>query len=209
MGDAALTEHLRDAIRLNRARRADYRRRGGLRADLLSRALVAAERALLPAAWWLDREAARYDVPVLRPALADMAEAPSPDQPLCDLPRTDHASPLRPALSSARSALWRDDLDQAAAALVRAEWALRHTEQTHQRHGALARHLLESAARFAEVGADAARQSGGATRGLSRRIVLGHLALLPLSRVLDRLAAPVHARGVGLFVHDVPPIPAP
>jgi len=154
-----LAAHLHDAIRLNRARRAGYRQRGGLRAEALSRALVGAERALLPLAHRIDREAARVGLD-LSAALADMAEAPSAAAPVPDGP-----------------------------------------------HDALEAHVLDSAARFAEVGADAERQSNGEAARLGRWLVRGHRLLVPFARALDRLAAPVHARGVGLFVNDLPPIP--
>ena len=279
MAEPGLTEHLRDAIDLNRSRRAAYRRLGGLRADLLSRALVAAERALLPVARRLDREAARHAVPILRAELVDMALAPPAGRPLASavretgLPRSDsNAQPCHPERSEGsrgslfgglgptavpgdqilrRSApqddnvegsepaprgmsgvtwrgaspwipafagrtrwegadrTWAADFDAARRALaVRIERERARERETGRRR-ALALHLLESARLSAARAVGYDRQTGGATRGLSRRIVLGHLALVPFARVLDRLAAPVHARGVGLFVHDVPPIPEP
>ncbi len=154
-----LSAHLHDAIRLNRARRAGYRQRGGLRADVLSRTLVGAERALLPFARRIDQQAARLGLD-LDAALADMADAPQP---------------FRPVSSNV--------------------------------YDALEAHVLDSAEAFARLAADAERQSNGAAARLGRRLVRGHRLLVPLARLLDRLAAPVHARGVGLFVNDLPPIP--
>lgn len=208
MGDAGLTDHLRDAIRLNRARRAGYRHRGGLRADLLSRALVAAERALLPAAWLLDREARRHAVPILHAELVPMAEAP-PAGTFRSERAVPDVVPVRVSMSTLAHAAWSDDLETVGVALAA------RLDHERARAGATGRlrpltvHLLESAWLSAVRGAGYARRSGGATRGLSRRIVLGQLALVPFARLLDRLAAPVHDRGVGLFVDDVPPIPEP
>lgn len=207
MPDAGLTGHLRDAIRLNRARRAGYRRRGGLRADLLSRALVAAERALLPAARALDRAARRHAVPVLRAGLVEMDRVPSADHPM------ERIRPQRWGRAGGGGrpwrAVWACDFAAAASRLVAEIERERARESETGRRRALAIHLFESARLFAAHAPAHARQSGGATRMLSRRVVLGHLALVPFARVLDRLAAPVHARGVGLFVNDVPPIPEP
>ena len=205
-----LERHLRDAVRLNRSRRAGYRQRGGRRADVLSRLLVASERALLPVARRLDAQAARFPVPILAAELADMRQAPAPDRSLPALARSPADPPrLRTRRRDVGRALARLDLDAAARALDGVVRALRQHERADGRRRALAVHVAESARWMAARGAAYARQTDGATLGLSRRLVRGHLALLPAARALDRLAAPVHARGVGLFVNDLPAIPTP
>ena len=202
-----LGTHLRDAIRLNRARRAGYRRRGGLRAGALSRVLVGAERALLPLVDRFDREAARLGLDLGAP-LADLSDAPDADTPLPDLASLGRTVSTRPARAVVRRALRAGDLDRAGLGFVRWERTVRHAEARSRRHRALERHVLESAATFAAWGAGAARRRPEAGP-LVRQIVRGHLPLLPLARALDRLAAPVHRRGAGLFVNDLPPIPLP
>ncbi len=205
-----LADHLRDAIRLNRARRNGYRQRGGLRAGLLSRLLVASERMLLLPARRFDRQVVRFDVPILAAELADMADAPPADRLLPD--PAAGTSPVRLGWWPRRGllqALVRADLAAAAAALAALLAEIRQAEQADGRHRALAAHVVESAGWMAERGAEYARQTDGATTALSVRLVRGHLALLPMARALDRLAAPVHRRGAGLFVNDLPPIPFP
>ena len=243
-----LDAHLADAIRLNRARRAGYVARGGVRAALLSRALVGAERALRPAARWLDRRAAPFwavGVPILAAELSDMTAAPPAEQavggvdsraerddwngvssprqgeggsgstappassttpgPSC--PGGELADGLRPrpnppaplGLRPARRALRAGRLRACAEAIGSAVDV--------GRGGALTRHVLESAGLMALRGVAYARETDGATAPLSRDLVRGHLALVPFARVLDRLAAPLWARGVGLFANDLPPIP--
>ena len=202
-----LAGHLRDAIRLNRSRRAGYRQRGGRRADWLSRALVASERALRPVARRLDAWAARFDVPILAAELSDMDAVPPADQTLPTLPRSDAPPPrLRPLRRQVARALSCRDLTAAADALRCLLHALRQSERADGRRRALAVHVAESAGVMAARGAEYARQTSGATAALSVRLVWGHLALLPFALALDCLAAPVHARGVGLFVNDLPPI---
>ena len=197
-----LAEHLLDAIRLNRSRRASYRQRGGWRADVLSRLLVGTERALLLAAPSIDRQVARYEIPLL--PLADMTDVPTPDSPL---PPISPEGPGGSAISAQRR-IWRTlmacDLDEACLGLAQWHWTVRHRGQRHQ---ALTLHVLESAMSVAGAGAMAGRSTGGETLRLSRRLILGHLALIPFARGLDRLAAPLHRRGVGLFVNDLPPVP--
>ena len=203
-----LADHLRDAIRLNRSRRAGYRQRGGLRADVLSRLLVASERALLPVAVLLDAQAARLPAPILAAELSDLARAPAADRPLPALVRSQDAPrPLGPLRRHARHALARRDFATAARALDHLARALRQRERFDGRRRALAVHVAESAGVMAARGAAYARQTDGASEALSVRLVRGHLALLPAALALDRLAAPVHARGVGLFVNDLPAIP--
>ena len=208
MPDGPLAMHLRDAIRLNRSRRAGYRRRGGWRADLLSRLLVASERLLLLPARRFDAQAARFDVPILAAELADMADTPPADRPLSTLSASGGRVgrvPWRPLLR----ALITADLGAAEGELALWGARLRRNEQADGRHRALAVHVVESAGWMAGRGAEYARQTDGATTALSVRLVRGHLALIPFARLLDWLAAPFHARGVGLFVNDLPAIPFP
>ncbi|MEM6288847.1 MAG: hypothetical protein AAF845_17040, partial [Bacteroidota bacterium] len=72
-----LAAHLRDAIRLNRARRPGYVRLGGWRAGVASSLLIASERALLPSARLLDRQARPFveaGIPIL---VADLTPMPA------------------------------------------------------------------------------------------------------------------------------------
>jgi hypothetical protein len=85
--------------------------------------------------------------------------------------------------------------------------SVRQSERDEKRHYALTVHVVESAGLVALRGAAYAEATDGATAPLTRRLVRGHLLLLPFARALDRAAGPVHARGAGLFVNDLPPIP--
>ncbi|MEM0961991.1 MAG: hypothetical protein AAGK21_05535 [Bacteroidota bacterium] len=208
MGDRGpLARHLLDAIRLNRSRRAYYHRLGGTRALWLSRALVGAERSLLPTAAALDAWASRFRVPILSAELVDMAEAPSMDRPLPVLVRPEEDTAGEGSVADVRRCASRGDLPGAADALDAVVASIRQSASRLGRQQALSLHVAESARLMARRGAAYARQTDGATRGLSRALVLGHLGLLPVASRLDRLAAPLHARGVGIFVNDLPPIP--
>ena len=72
---------------------------------------------------------------------------------------------------------------------------------------ALTAHVLESAGVSAANGLAYAEASAGGSLPLSRRFVEGQILLLPGALVLDGLAGPVHARGVPIFIDDVPPVP--
>lgn len=187
-------EHLRDAVRLNRQRRAGYVAAGGWRAALLSRALVAAELALLPAGWLVDRQARPFvevGVPILVGDLAGFENLPPPNAPV---PAVLHPLGAWDAL-----ARWLD--------VVRGRMSLGALAATADAGGLyLTAHLAESAEAMSAHGAEYVRQVP-ATADLTRRLVLGHLALVPLAVALDRAAAALHRRGVGLFVNDLPPVP--
>ena len=143
-----------------------------------------------------------------------MSDAPPADRPLPPLPGPPAAHPrsaasLRGYRRSVARSLAASDLDSASRTLRGLAWAVRTLEASDGHHRALSLHVVESAGWMAQRGAGYARQTDGATVPLSARLVRGHLALLPFALALDRWAAPVHARGAGLFVNDLPPIPFP
>lgn len=212
--EAGLAGHLRAAIRQNLARRPGYRRRGGPRAWALSVALVAHERALLPVAGLLDRQARPFEAAGLTPlaGLQPISASPPPGRVLegvgaisrLDLVAVGRA--VRDAAGAVLGAVRQGDLAAAAAALARALDAVEACEAGGVRL-ALTAHVIESAGLSALGGLEPAARTAGRTLGLSRRFVAGQLGLLPGALALDALAGPVHARGVPLFVDDVPPVP--
>ena len=221
LAEHGLVDHLRAAIRQNVARRGDYRRRGGWRAWALSVVLVGHERALLPAAALLDRQARRFwreGLPVLAADLEPLARSPPPGRRLDGV----RAVPRRAlrwlagfAWASTRElgALLRrrgfraDRFRDVARAVGAALDALALLEDRFGARCALTAHVLESIGVTAVNGLAYAERSGGRTAALSRRFAAGQVLLLPGAVLLDALAGPVHARGVPLFVDDVPPVP--
>ena len=208
-----LVEHLRGAIRVNRQRRGWYARAGGRRASVLSRLLVAAEVGLLPAGWLLDRRVRTFverGVPILVAELVGLEGLPPPSRPLV----WEAALPaVGPVESGSLRAAWTcaagHDFAEVAAVIARLLHDERARSLRHGRRAAVTAHLLESAGRMAERGIGYALQTEGATAGITEHLVKGHLALVPLARALDRAAAPLHRRGIGLFVNDLPAIPFP
>ena len=204
--------HVREAIALNRQRRAGYVRAGGLRAALVSRALVGSERALLPVARTLDAEARRAGCETWAAAFAPMHAAPEPTRPVTGSragargAAVAFARGARP-LARAGRALARGETDEAAAHLDAALARVREAAESRGLHLAMTVHLLESA-RLALSLAGGERARGRCAGPLARFARL-HLAGLGLALQLDAHAAPLHARGVGLIANDLPPIPAP
>ena len=197
-----LAEHLREAIALNRARRAGYVAVAGARAAWVSRALVAAERSLVPAAITFDRAAApfvRAGVPVVVADVVPMSEAAPADRPL----RYDGSGGAA-AVEAARRRLRTPGVP-----LLQLVDDLGDIEARHGAHLAMTIHVLESAALGLAHGERYAAMTYGATTGLTRRWVRGHLALVPAALRLDAAAHGAHRRGAGILVNDVPPIPLP
>ena len=205
-----LAEHLQEAIRLNRSRRPAYATAGGRRASVLSTLLVATEAALLPTAWLLDRQArpfVRGGIPVLASDLVGFESLPPPDAPFSVGESGRSGVAPRASLWVACRRALRHDFHEAADEVVRLIADERARAEEQDRLAVVTVHLLESAGRMARRGASYANESGGATGSLTARLVAGHLALVPWARALDRWAAPLHRRGIGLFVNDLPSIP--
>ena len=215
MREGGLTEHLTDAIRLNRARRAGYVAKGGARAGRLSRTLVALERSLLPAARVLDHQAAPFwdaGIPVVRADVASMSavgRADAPPRYLAgdpDAARRQARTDLSDAVGEARRQVRRGELAEAGRVLTAVAGRLREVEAAQGVHLALTEHLVATAAVAAAHGAAYSDATAGRSVPVSSRLVAGTLAFWTLALALDRWAHPIHARGVGLFVNDVPPV---
>ena len=198
--------HVREAIALNRERRADYVREGGWRAGMVSRILVGSERALLPVARRMDKRAEAARCGAFATVFSPMSEAPDPRQlvsgrlhglAVC----TRLAARLRPLVREATRLLARQP-EAAEARLAEALHLARETARTHHLHLAMTVHLLESA----RLGASLAH---GECRAVLIRFVRLHALGVPPALAVDALAAPLHARGVGVLANDLPPIPTP
>ena len=199
----AFSSHLREAIHLNRARRAQYAAMTGGRSAALSTALIALERLTLPLARWFELRAWRQPqrrhllelsfVPMhvpassLRPALR---EGPSRDQ----------QRPARACLRRLGRSLHEPDLVQRCQDTLR---ALEILERQHGAHLAMSRHLVESIGRVAMVRARLGLEKDRFARDLLRL----HALALPLAPWLDGRAQRLHQRGAGLLVNDLPAIP--
>lgn len=211
-----VVEHLRDAIRLNRSRRAGYVAVAGSRAATVSRLLVAAEVSLLPIAALLDRRARRFvasGISVIVGDLVSMRGAGSPEAPPKwrgvasgrDAARLRFA--VRTTVSPARRSLKSGSFEDAADHLRDAVRAVVLVEEESGCHWALTVHVLESAASAARNASRWRAMSGGATARLSAQFVCGHLRLVAFAVRLDKLAQPVQAAGAGILVNDLPAIP--
>lgn len=165
----------------------------------------------LPAAWYVDRRARRFQeegIPIgcaefvsmaLTPPLGDRASDPPARGPA---PGPDPDS-LRTALADAYGEGGFPAVAGAAdRMLVRLEGS--------PRYHCMTRHLVESVWRVARLAPDHAAAASAAglptTRGLSELMFRLHLAALPGGAALDVEAAPLQRRGIPILCRDVPPI---
>ena len=204
--------HLREALALNKARMPLYSELTGGRSRGISRRLIWSERLALPAAWYIDRLARRYQAqgiavvcddfePMDRtPAFRARIENPPP---LSSFTPAD-ARRIKRAVQRAQSS---GGFAAASAALHEEIEALGETPAFN----CMTRHLLESALRISNgarrYAADAQARGVASPVRLSRALLTLHLYTLGEAARLDRRAAPIQAEGIPIICQDVPPIP--
>lgn len=204
--------HLEDAILLNRDRMPRYARLTAGASTRISKRLIRLERVALPFARLVDRRAARYlrhGVPVVRADFVDMAATP-PFRERADAdPRPPRAF-QPPGGWRLAWRLWRAFRRGGFDGLGHALEGALDVTRTHPRYGCMLRHVLESTLRIANLAPLHARRAADAglapPTGLSAWMIRSHLLVLPSAVRLDRLAAPIQARGIPILCRDVPPI---
>jgi len=202
-------EHLREAIALNTARASFYAAYEGRSARRVTRALVRAERLLLPLAWAFDAWAARYEqagVPVLSALFEPMTGLAAP---VVGSPPGEGFRPL--PVRPVRARIWGAYLAggfEAAANVIADALASLQRGPFH----AMRRHLLESARRVCTMAPTLRAQAqaeGLPDPGWMHAVLLYlHLAALGFAARIDAWAAPVQAAGGPMLSADLPSIPS-
>ncbi len=215
-GASGFAGHLRDAIALNRERRSYYENLSGGASVAVSNRLIAQERMALLAAGTFDDRARPFEaqgVPVVSGSFVSMSLAPPAATPCIGAAVADAA-----ILASARgllaeistdihAALKQDDFRRVAEVCERALVRLEELEIRSGSHFAMCRHIVESLGFGAVVAIDCAARTGGATAGLSRDLVAIQTLALGGAVETDSQAQAIQARGIGILVNDLPPIP--
>ncbi len=212
--DGCFTEHVRDAIALNEARRAVYSEMSGGRSQLVSTVMISSEYLLLPVAAAFDLRAyplQQAGIPIMCDELVSMDGVAALEGFV--------TTKQRPALVDTLDAGAVRDAAQRAyrtggfgALSLYLEGAL-HALEAAPDYLCMTRHILESALRasnLAEGHARAARERRlwwSRPERLSWDFISTHLEGLPAAHFTDRLAAPLQEDGIPIICHDVPPIP--
>ncbi len=213
---SGLTEHLHEAITVNRRRRPYYARKTGNASWGLSTRMIVAETLLLPGAWVVDTWAERYHrqgVGITRDDVVSMEAILPKETPPRYRGQASEAQKreVRSALRAFRSTVLLSEDRANFFALCGHASALLNTieqwENVYRAHWAMTKHLIESVGYTALHGMSYDEQTGGDTRRLTRWLLAGHALLLPAAASLDIRAQAAHRRGAGILVNDVPPIP--
>ncbi|WP_369600462.1 hypothetical protein AAIA72_11490 [Hahella sp. SMD15-11] len=208
--------HLRDAIRINRARAAWYARVAGWQARLLSWWLIASEYLCLPLARYFDRRALPFNRRGIGVVQRDFVPMDVPDQttpppavrPLTGAVRRSALRRLTTYRKRARHALTQARFD-AVADLTRQ--MLRDIGQIEADAGtslAMTRHLLESIGLCSHNAVMYIAQDDS-VQNLCHRLVAIQLALVGNGPWMDSLGSRCQSRGAGILLNDVPAIPFP
>lgn len=210
------SEHLREAIALNRERREHYATLTGGLSRGVSDLLIASEVLMLPVAAVFDARARwfqRAGIPIMCDDFMPMSDAAplqterGPRLQVSELVETWDGSLQRDIVLEA----YNEEGFGGAARELEAALSVLATAPSFM---CMTRHMLESALRAANLAPgylEASRTRRMAWLGpddLSRDFLWLQLQALPAAHTLDRLAAPLQADGVGIVCRDVPPIPA-
>lgn len=204
-------QHLLDAIALNAERAPRYAALSGGASRAISRRLILAERALLPAARWFDRRAApwrRAGIPMLEEIFVAMEGAPA----FAPSGRPIIASTSGPPADAVRRRVlagYRQGGFDGAAGALEIEIASLAAEPGAD---CMARHLLESAHRLTMLAPGYLRMADerglASPRWLLALLLRLHLWGLGAASDLDARARPLQARGIPILAQDLPPIVA-
>lgn len=211
---SCFTEHVRDAIHRNRERAPRYEALSQGTSRAISRKLILNERLTIPLAWALEKDARTFTkagIPVLCADFISMDQIPAFQD------RFPFPAPKLSEFKALPVKQWKSELT----------FALRHMgfksvhdtvsrqvgvlDREPQGYHCMVRHVLESVGRVAYLAPQYERKARA--RGL-RRSPLGvskltlelHLQGLGIAADLDRMAAPLQARGIPILCQDVPPV---
>ena len=204
--------HIREAIALNKRRLPLYAALSDGRSRKVSWTFITNQHLVLPVTRYVDRRAERFQragIPIVCLDMVSMSLArafrersPSAPQPLSVF-RSPNTTGIRSMVRRAYAAAGFP----AASQVIGQE--LERLEAVPTYH-CMVRHMLESALRCANLAPTYVRQARrlgvDSPAGLSWLLIRLHLVALTGCGVLDRLAAPLQARGILILAQDVPPI---
>jgi hypothetical protein len=209
-----LSQHLKDAIRLNHSRFDKYSNLTHGESERISRRLMRFEKlGLLPAAFidLQSRPLQKKGIPIICDELVSMStvpefseQGPVPADPI-ELFHPINAHEIAQSIRDAYHAEGFDGVRRASQ-----EW-LRVTNQTPTYH-CLVRHFLDSVVRAANLAPIHIEQSKPANESrasarLSWEFIEMQLFGLAEMEKIDELAAPLQAQGIPILCQDVPQIP--
>lgn len=210
------TQHLLDAIEINRERTAYYAGVTKNRSRKLSHLLVFSERLCLPLARYFDKKARPFNelgIGVVQDDFVPMEGILAPNTPplYTGLVSTGEWKDCKRLLSAyqrdARVANKAADFARICELTVKSLHAFEEREKNLGAHFTMVKHVLESVGLAALNARHWASLSDGATCQLSQRLIYVQVRPIVLLLIYDKFAQPLHGEGCGILVNDIPPIP--
>lgn len=208
--------HLKEAIQINRQRKAIYAQLSNQQSLAISNFLITSEVFSLPIARYFDWQGSKFNkagIAIIADDFVAMNNIEAVHQPpqYQQLATQYHLRMLKYSVRSFKKRLkyWSAKVDfqkicQEAAYLLE---KIDSIELAAQAHFAMLRHLVESIG-YASVNAITyAKLSANKTQKLSIRLIKTQAIALNSAIRLDIRAQKIHQLGVGIIVNDVPPIP--
>ncbi|OGK10661.1 MAG: hypothetical protein A2W80_01875 [Candidatus Riflebacteria bacterium GWC2_50_8] len=217
-GSRLFTEHVKEAIKVNSARKDYYSRVSNGATRNVSLLYTSLEYSLLPITAFFDRWAQKFNqagIPVLQNDFVSMDDiAPAEKQPLRRglLDRSGRKQ-LRKMLRSwqwkSGLAVSRKDFLQVQLLAMNMLHELRQLELRYQCHLALALHFVESVGLAARNADRLSHQFARRTDNFYRAFIAIQISGVRLFSKVDVMAQPFHRAGIGIIVNDLPAIPFP
>ena len=204
--------HLRDAIALNRSRRAAYSKMSDGASEKVSNLLILGERLALPGAFALELQAKKYEeagIPILCEDFVAMSTVAPQDlvkDVATEIPELLALNPAKAWSDKIRDAYDHEGFEGASLQAT----SLLSELNSAPRFFCMARHILSSIVRLSNLAPihdrEALDRNLKSADKISRKLLFSHLQALSLSGKIDRAAAPIQAQGIPIVCGDVPEI---
>lgn len=210
-------KHLKEAIKINQARRQYYAQQTKGYSKSLSNRLIFFEKILLPVATQIEKKAEKFNkqgIPIIQEDFISMKQIKPVETPpiYTNIAPKETAKTIQRHLNNykkkCKNALKQNNLQNIIEASQTIFHQIEQIEETHQCHFAMTKHLIESLGYQAIQGKKYNQQSKGTTLKLSKQMI--HLHLMGISFLLlsfDKKAQKCHQLGIGIILNDVPTIP--
>lgn len=208
-------QHLKDAIAINKQRLPYYKKQTKGQSVNLSRVLIGLEYLALPIAAYFERQAKPFNTLGIAIVQDDFVAMNVAEETRCPVFQAELSATLLQQLrqlqknKSAELTMLaqqnnhlKNHYESAKAYL----FDLSNIEQEHRVHLSMTKHIFESYAFIAQNGLVYAKNSGGETLELSKRLLSLHRRLFRYTLYFDRAANRCHQMGVGILYNDLPTI---
>ena len=207
-----MVTHMRDAIRINKARLPMYSEISNRESERVSKALIRFEQVAIPGAWTIDKLALSFQkkgIPIAQEEFISMEHIPEfldqhPDEP-------EPLDTFKPIDGWAMSKRLRAEYEKYGFDGVSRQAFIEMAGIKSKTYHHLIRHMLESIRRLCLLAPKheklAKSLGAGSTKNISWMMLESHLITLVECARIDKIAAPLQARRIPIIRNDIPHIP--